>query len=157
MGDDNRGMVFAQFIIKNFPKAQYIMDVASGKGQVARKLANKKRNVIAIEAHPRLDGRSHKLIHYKRAWFTSESDIEPPDLIVGMHPDEATSEIVMYAVKHHIPFAVVPCCVKGRHSTGLRYQGWLNKLKSLARQSGYSIYEAQLKMTGKNIAIVGKP
>lgn len=157
MGDDNRGLVFARFIVKNFPEAKCILDVASGKGQVARKLANKKCYVIAVEVHPRFEGRSHKLIRYYKDWFTSESNIEPPDLIVGMHPDEATSEIVLYAIKHRIPFAIVPCCVKGKHSENLRYQGWLNKLKSLARQSGFSVYESQLRMNGKNIAIVGKP
>jgi len=115
MGDERRGLVFARFIVKNFPKAHNILEVASGKGQVARRLANKKLSVTAIEAHPRLEGRAHKRIAYKKGWFTSESDIQPPDLIVGMHPDESTSEIVMYAVKHSIPFAVVPCCVKGRH------------------------------------------
>jgi hypothetical protein len=32
-------------------------------------------------------------------------------LIVGMHPDQATEEIVIQALKADIPFAIVPCCV----------------------------------------------
>ena len=32
-------------------------------------------------------------------------------LILGMHPDEATEDIVDMAVSHGKAFAVVPCCV----------------------------------------------
>mmetsp|Transcript_11966 Transcript_11966/g.25501 ORF Transcript_11966/g.25501 Transcript_11966/m.25501 type:complete len:643 (+) Transcript_11966:204-2132(+) len=34
--------------------------------------------------------------------------------IVALHPDEATGSIVETAVKHEIPFVVVPCCVFSR-------------------------------------------
>jgi hypothetical protein len=34
--------------------------------------------------------------------------------IVALHPDEATGGIVDFAVKHKIPFLVVPCCVFSR-------------------------------------------
>ncbi len=34
--------------------------------------------------------------------------------IVALHPDEATGEIVDFAVKHQTPFVVVPCCVFSR-------------------------------------------
>lgn len=34
--------------------------------------------------------------------------------IVALHPDEATGCIVDFAVKHRIPFVVVPCCVFSR-------------------------------------------
>mmetsp|Transcript_24414 Transcript_24414/g.30044 ORF Transcript_24414/g.30044 Transcript_24414/m.30044 type:complete len:547 (+) Transcript_24414:73-1713(+) len=34
--------------------------------------------------------------------------------IVALHPDEATGDIVDFAVKHKIPFIVVPCCVFSR-------------------------------------------
>lgn len=33
------------------------------------------------------------------------------DIIVGLHPDQPTGDIVEYCVKHKKPFAVVPCCV----------------------------------------------
>jgi len=157
MGDERRGQVFAQFIVKQFPKAATILDVAGGKGQVARKLANKKRHVVVIDKHPRLEGRSHPRIRYIKGWFTEDSEMPECDLVVGMHPDEATSEIVLYAVKHGIPFAVVPCCRKGRHSENLTYPGWLAKLKALARRTGYDTYEAGLKMRGMNTVVVGKP
>jgi len=34
--------------------------------------------------------------------------------IVALHPDEATGDIVDFAVKHRLPFLVVPCCVFSR-------------------------------------------
>ena len=33
---------------------------------------------------------------------------------VACHPDEATGATVDFAVAHHKPFAVVPCCVFSR-------------------------------------------
>ena len=158
MGDKNRGQIFAQYIVRQFPKAKNILDVAGGKGQVARKLANKRRHVTVIDAKPRFEGRCHKRIQYQAGRFTDDyAAKQVPDLVVGMHPDEATSEIVLYAVKHRIPFAVVPCCIKGRHSAGLRYSGWLNKLIALARQGGYVTNRHVLKISGKNDVLAGRP
>ncbi len=34
--------------------------------------------------------------------------------IVALHPDEATGDIVEYAVQNRIPFIVIPCCVFSR-------------------------------------------
>jgi hypothetical protein len=34
--------------------------------------------------------------------------------IVALHPDEATGDIVDFAVKHRLPFLIVPCCVFSR-------------------------------------------
>ena len=33
------------------------------------------------------------------------------DIIVGLHPDQPTADIVSYSVAHRKPFAVIPCCV----------------------------------------------
>ena len=33
------------------------------------------------------------------------------EIIIGMHPDQATESIVDMALKYQKPFAVVPCCV----------------------------------------------
>jgi hypothetical protein len=32
-------------------------------------------------------------------------------VVLGMHPDEATEDIVDLALAHDKPFAIVPCCV----------------------------------------------
>jgi hypothetical protein len=77
-------------------------------------------------------------------------------MVVGMHPDEATAEIIRYAVKHSLPFVVCPCCRKGRDAVGLgSYREWIKKLRRLA--VGYDTWEAQLKMAGKNTVVAGRP
>ena len=51
--------------------------------------------------------------------FNSPYDVESwksekgfkKELIIGMHPDQATEPIVDMALKYLKPFAVVPCCV----------------------------------------------
>lgn len=44
-----------------------------------------------------------------------------PSLVLGMHPDEATDNIVDYAIRERIPFAVVPCCVFPHLFPGRRF------------------------------------
>ena len=43
---------------------------------------------------------------------TSKGEQEPnSEIIIGMHPDQATEPIIDMALKFQKPFAVVPCCV----------------------------------------------
>jgi hypothetical protein len=44
----------------------------------------------------------------------TEALLASASLVVAMHPDEATEAVVTEAVKHGVPFAVVPCCVFAR-------------------------------------------
>ena len=37
--------------------------------------------------------------------------LQEASLLIGMHPDEATEQIVLHALAHGKKFAVVPCCV----------------------------------------------
>jgi len=146
MGDSKRHSVFCQFIKKQFPKAFRVLVVADGKGILARCLANQGFEVVVMEKKPRFEGRKHKRIEYKKGWFDSDYKANE-DLIVGMHPDEATAPIIKSAVKSKKPFAVVPCCVVGEESNGVSgYEGWLKKLMRLDRR----IMRGMLKMHGKN-------
>jgi hypothetical protein len=149
MGDDRRNEVFAQFIIRQFPKAQSILVVADGKGILARKLANKKKKIRVIEDKPRFEGPGHKGITYTKGWFTEDTTFDD-DLIVAMHPDEATAEVILAAKREKKPFAIVPCCIKGRLSESVQnYTGWIKKLRSL-----YPVtLETSLHMNGKNIVL----
>ena len=110
-----------------------------------------------MEQYPRWEGRQHNGVRYITATFTSDYKCpEPIQVVVGMHPDEATAEIIKYAVKHRLPFAVCPCCRKGRDAIGVEsYQQWLTKLRQIA--VGYDTWETPLKMTGKNTVIAGRP
>ena len=133
MGDKKRNTEFADFIIKQFPKAKTVLVVADGKGELARKLANKGLQVRVIEAKARWEGKPHKNVNYQKGWFTADTIVEE-DLIVGLHPDAATGEILLAAQTQKKPFAIVPCCTLGRYSEGLKkvsYGEWIKKLVSL--------------------------
>lgn len=154
MGDENRAAIFTKFICKQFPKAETICCVADGKGHLARKLANKGKRVIVYEPKPRFEGPLHKLICYYQDEFSRDTDVQA-DLIVGMHPDEATAEILLSAQRQGKPWAIVPCCVKGIEAVGVqrKFNVWLAKLKKLAN---YQCQEYQLKMNGKNLCLYRK-
>jgi len=154
VGDKARAEVFARFIHGCWgQRVRKILAVADGKGELARKLANKGYDVRIVEDRPRFAGPGHKHIQNQRGWFTAESSVAE-DLIVAMHPDEATGEIVLAAVNQHKRFAVVPCCVKGREAAGVRsYDGWLKKLASLCR---HRCQQTALHMRGKNIVLYSR-
>ena len=155
MADARRNEAFATFIVRRFPRAQSILVVADGKGELARKLANKGKRVTVIEAKPRFEGRGHKRIAYREGWFTRDFTVTQ-DLVVAMHPDEATAEVVLAADKCGKPFAVVPCCFKGDEAHGIgSAKGWHNKLVSLYRAGVTEQWK--LPMTGKNVVVYGRP
>jgi len=154
MGDTHRNKVFASFIKKQFPKIKSVLVVADGKGALARELAGQGLQVRVIEAKPRYNWRDKRGIKYQRGWFTREHKIAE-DLVVGMHPDEATGEIIMAATANRKPWAVVPCCLKGEAAKGvLCFKGWLNRLRSLARNQ--TVLEWQLPIKGKNVVLFHK-
>lgn len=150
MGDERRNVEFARFIVKQFPKAKSVLVVADGKGELARKLANKGLSVRVVENKPRFEGRKHTLISYKRGWFDSGWRIVE-DIIVGMHPDEATGEILAAADAQGKPFAVVPCCAVGRFSQNVGHskgEDWIKRLKGL-----FPCSEATLRISGRNTVL----
>lgn len=148
MGASNRNYEFAQLINRNF-KPQPILVVADGKGELAKELNILGYQVRVIEWKPRwkkING-----ITYQKGWFDRDYNVTE-NLIVGMHPDEATAEIVLCARKHNINFAIVPCCVLGKESKGVHgFNTWISKLEYLAKESQKTF----LKFGGKNLALWG--
>lgn len=133
MGDSHRNAVFVKFIQNHWPKAQRVLCVADGNGELSVLLADAGYLVRAIEPHPRHLVRHQRVSREKKLF--SDSICVTEDLIVAMHPDEATAEVILAAKRYHIPFAVVPCCVKGRDDIICNVSGrrqWVNKLISLA-------------------------
>jgi hypothetical protein len=67
-------------------------------------------------------------------WFNmdfGESDVwRESSLVLGMHPDEATEDLVDLVLAHDKPFALVPCCVFWRRDphrktpTGKAVRNW---------------------------------
>ena len=78
--------------------------------------------------------------------------------LVALHPDEATGEIVEQAVKHRIPFVVVPCCVFARlfpkrTTQDGRPVSSYEDLLDFLQEKDPSIQRTPLSFGGKNIAL----
>jgi len=159
MGDRRRNKIFAKFIRTQFPKAQSILVVADGNGELSCLLANLGYEVVMFEPKPRNLKKSQRVKRVK-AYFTAETPISQ-DLVVGMHPDESTIEIIMGAKQNEKPFAVVPCCIKvleGRESyvKGFPHnrKGWVTRLRSLYGMGMTETYD--LKMRGANTVVYAR-
>ncbi len=156
MGDSRRFDIFAKFIARNFNKHMRVADIAGGKGYLNLALRQAGfENVITFDIR---NVRVRK-VDYKRRLFNN-SIKEEFDLLVGLHPDEATDHIIMEAAKRKIPFVIVPCCVKPDAAT---YWGsksserdWLKHLTKLAEKQGFEVIELTLKINGKNKVLMGK-
>ena len=159
MGDSRRFDVFASFVATQFPnKNLKIADVAGGKGYLALALREQGyRDITIIDPKRRLKKKVNHRATFLAIPFTETLD-RRFDLVLGMHPDEATDHIIRYSVKHGSPFVVCPCCIK---PSAVAYWGsakfhlWIAHLKRMA--VGFSIREYLLKMSGKNLVLVGEP
>lgn len=147
MADKRRFDLFAGLITTHFA-APRIYDIAGGLGRLNQALTVRGRDVTTFDRrHKHLDG-----LKFEERLFTLD---EPCgcDLVVGMHPDGATQLIVQYAAKHHIPFAIVPCCSEN----GMSYKPWMRHLLALAKDEGFArVEELSLPMEGRARVIVGE-
>ena len=104
-GDPERFEVVAEFIYDRYGKSiHYIADVAGGQGMLCR-ILRKKYNYDGEVVDPR--GWALKGVSAQAAEFNSAL-AEYYDLIVGLHPDEATRPVAAAALVR--PTILIPCC-----------------------------------------------
>jgi hypothetical protein len=147
MADKRRFDFFAELLRTQFPSAHRVFDVAGGKGQLNEALSRRGCTVTTFD-------KRHK--HLPVTFAEREFNLEEPcecDLVVGMHPDGATRVIVDYAAKHHVPFAIVPCC----SDNSMPYKPWMRHLAELATAQGLAVSEEVLPMEGRARVILGRP
>jgi hypothetical protein len=147
MADKRRFDLFADFLVRRFPEARRVFDVAGGQGMLNEALVARSRECVTFD-------RRHK--HLDVAFQEREFTLEEPcsaDLVVGMHADGATRIIIEYAARHGIPCAVVPCC----SDNSMPYKPWMRHLDELARHLGLRTEEALLPMVGRARVLVGVP
>lgn len=145
MADKRRFELFAGFLRERFPKARRVYDVAGGMGRLNQELAK-----TGFEAMT-FDVRVKRLpVPFAQRRLTLEEPCAC-DLVVGMHPDGATSVIVAYAARHRVPFSIVPCC----SDNGMSYKPWMRHLAELGTSSGYSVEESSLPMPGRSRVLTG--
>ncbi len=122
-----RNSEFANFLVDKFGleniKKGFVLDIAGGKGLVSFFLTTVygiRCKIIdprgaSLPKSRRKELKKKKMqIEEDRKMFTldtCEELIKGCSLIIGMHPDEATVDIVDVALAKKINFAVVPCCV----------------------------------------------
>lgn len=104
-GDPERFDVLASFIADRYGRSiRFVADVAGGQGMLARVLT-KKFGYEASVVDPR--GWALRGVDTHEAVFAPQ-DASYYDLIVGLHPDEATRAVAEAAVVR--PVVLVPCC-----------------------------------------------
>lgn len=104
-GDDSRFEEIAAFIYGRYGNSiKYIADVAGGQGLLAKILCRKYNYEAEV-----IDPREHQLKGVSNRQGEYSQDMAGYyDLVIGLHPDEATREVVESA--HEKPVLVVPCC-----------------------------------------------
>lgn len=159
MGDSRRAEVFARWITTHFPQAGFrrIADVASGNGDLGKKLSDFGYSVSMYDKRRRGRYKLHR-VHYKRAkveeLFFRHGEY---DLVVGMHPDEATWHAMRLAALADCPFAIVPCCAIPPEGKMIpEGMNWLNWLRLEATEFGFATSIAQLHFQGKNLLLIGE-
>ena len=169
MGDAKRFDLFAEFISQQVTNKQArIADVAAGKGYLSLALRQRGfKNVISFEPNIR---NKVKGLQYKAQYFESGKDF---DVIVGMHPDQATDVILDEAAKSRAMAIVAPCCALatrwtfwnmpqhvGRgipiHRDTSTYMRWLKHLATESTKRGLHLNQATLPMNGRNVVLYGK-
>src|SRR5262245_4178393 len=106
MGDPARFRLFAAEAAKLVSPDARIADVAGGKGKLRGSLHQiGYRNVLTVDKRPYLArgrrGEAYRLLDW-------ETEKERFDLILGMHPDQATDHIILFAAKTKTPAIICP-------------------------------------------------
>lgn len=151
-GDPERFDVIANFVVGRFPDAKYVADVAGGQGMLSRVL-RKKYGLEAEVVDPRgwtLKGVPARADLYTRAMA------DYYDLIIGLHPDEATREVVASGAVRDV--LVVPCCNFWNTEIKLGQQELIDAITSYHAAGGGRYELAQLAFKGpKNRAVILTP
>jgi hypothetical protein len=161
MGDKRRFKEMAKAIRLEFPPDRYhrVGDIAGGRGHLQTALRDAGfKEVVTFDKRP---VRAAKTRYFNRLFTLEERT--PLDLLVALHPDEATDVTIAAAIKRGVPFAVCPCCIKPTvlkpsfGSTKISYRTWIHRLRQFAEKEGFSTVTKYLKISGKNCLIIGKP
>ncbi len=147
MADKRRFALFAELVVERFPAARRVFDIAGGMGQLNVELTSRGRDILTFDSRHK-----HLPVRFAERRFGLEEPCEC-DLVIGLHPDGATRVIIEYAVRHRVPFAVVPCC----SDNGMSYKPWMRHLAELAAAGGLRVEERTLAMTGRARVLVGSP
>ena len=151
-GDPTRFEVLAAFIDDWFGKrVRYIADVAGGQGMLSR-ILRKKYNYDAEVVDPR--GYTLKGVP-GHAVELDASFADYYDLIIGLHPDEATKAVAEAAL--YRPAIMIPCC-NFWSKEKLGRDALLDAIEGYYQEKGISCERVHFDFKGpKNIGLVSMP
>uniref|UniRef100_A0A7S1BRR7 Methyltransferase domain-containing protein n=1 Tax=Corethron hystrix TaxID=216773 RepID=A0A7S1BRR7_9STRA len=182
-----RAKIFASFVVSKFGPELFqgngqVLDVAGGKGQLSVELALlTQMQCTVIDPLIRGKGETQKLrsrdvkrirkangrlpMHLAK-YFTFHNDcierVKSSNIIVAMHPDEATEDVLMSAILNNKPAAIVPCCVfaslhpERRLKNGKEVRTY-NEFIQYLMEKDERIEKTDLPFEGKNIALTFDP
>ena len=151
-GAPERFEVVAEFIYDRYgTRVRYIADVAGGQGMLCRVL-RKKYNCECEVVDPRgwtlkgVPGRAAELDRSLAAYY---------DLIVGLHPDEATRAVAQAALVR--PAILIPCCNFWSEEK-LGRDELVEAIAHYYREHGVSFERVEFSFKGpKNVGLVSEP
>ena len=151
-GDPRRFEVVAQFIYDRYGGSiQYIADIAGGRGMLCR-ILRKKYNYDCEVIDPRgwtLRGVPSRTMELESAMASYY------DLIVGLHPDEATRPVAQAALVR--PAVLIPCC-NFWSDEKLGRDELIEAIESFYREHGVRFERVVFAFKGpKNVGLVSEP
>lgn len=152
-GDPDRFPALVALIDERFDNdLRYVADVAGGQGMLSKLL--KKRLNLAAEV---IDPRGHRIrgvAGYEQLFKAENASYY--DLVVGLHPDQATQEIVKSALVTKT--IIVPCCNYWDRRERLGTLDLLLAIEDFYKKHGVHAERVELDFRKpKNIAFVTLP
>ncbi len=152
-GDPERFEVVASFIAERYGRTvHHIADIAGGQGMLARVLT-KKHGYNAEVVDPR--GWTLRGVASQTEDFVPEA-ASYYDLVVGLHPDEATRAVALSATVR--PVVLVPCCNFWDRTRKLGRNALLDAISEFYAANGVDHERVELEFRGpQNLALVSTP
>jgi hypothetical protein len=151
-GDPARFPVLVSLIVERFGRdVRYIADVAGGRGMLTSLL--RKKNYDAVVIDPR--GWRLRRVPGVEAAFDPR-DASYYDLVVGLHPDQATQAVALSALVTRT--VLVPCCNFWDRSQRLGTRSLVDAIEGFYRSHGVGVERVTIPLdTPKNVALVTTP
>lgn len=148
MGDTRRFAVVADFVAHNFSPC-HAADVAGGTGLLAKHLEARGFTCDVIDSRSYHGRKPSRLV---RDRFVA-SMADQYDLLIGLHPDDATMELCR-AAKSGVPVVIIPCCRMGPGADKEPAGSICHIIRSFLTQEHIPWWETSLRMSGKNLVFV---